>query len=81
MGLDDAIVKKILSFSIKALALKSLAFLILWSVALYSIFTWRPDLIEWPKLVTNTFANMFAFWLGYILTILGFRYSRKDRKK
>lgn len=68
---------KLKTISLKYLLIKTVAFLIPWCGSIYLVNMFRPDLIDWPKLVTNTYSNTLAFLVAYILTMVGFRYSRK----
>jgi hypothetical protein len=67
--------------SYKTLAIKSVVFMIPWTIALFAVNYFWPHLIESEKIVTNIFSNSIVFLLGYILTMIGFRYSSKDEKK
>jgi hypothetical protein len=52
-----------------------------WTIALFTVNYFWPHLIEVEKIVTNIFSNSLVFLLGYILTVIGFRYSSRDEKK
>ena len=67
--------------SYKTLAIKSIIFMIPWTISLFLVGYFWPHLIETEKIVTNIFSNSLVFLLGYILTVIGFRYSSKDEKK
>ena len=63
--------------SYKTLLIKSVVFIIPWTIALLVVKSFWPELIELPKIVTNIFSNSIVFLLGYILTMIGFRYSER----
>jgi hypothetical protein len=67
--------------SLKSLFFKSVAFMIPWTIALAVVNHGWPHLIETEKIVTNIFSNSLVFLLGYILTMIGFRYTSKDEKR
>jgi hypothetical protein len=67
--------------SYKTLTVKSIIFMIPWTISLFVVNHFWPHLIEVEKIVTNIFSNSLVFLLGYILTVIGFRYSSKDEKK
>lgn len=69
---------RIRNISLKTLMLRTTIFLSIWSGSLYVVSEVRPDLIDWEKLVTSTYANTLAFLVAYILTIIGFRYSNNE---
>ena len=67
------------TISLKHLLIKTIVFLIPWCGSLFLVNIYKPDLIDWTKLITNTYSNTLAFLVAYILTMIGFRYSnRKD---
>jgi hypothetical protein len=68
---------KFKTIGIRYLLIKIVLFLSVWSGSLYLIDKEYPDLIDWSKLVTSTYANTLAFLVAYILTVVGFRYSSK----
>jgi hypothetical protein len=65
----------------KTLAVKTIVFLIPWSLALFLIHRYYPDLVNMERIVSSTFSNTIAFLVAYILTMVGFRYSHRDNKK
>ena len=67
--------------SYKTLFFKSVIFMVPWTLALWAVNLFWPHLIEPEKIVTNMFSNSLVFLLGYILTMIGFRYSSKDEKR
>ena len=71
---------RIRNISLKTLTLRTTVFLSVWGGSLYVVNEVRPDLIDWEKLVTSTYANTLAFLVAYILTIVGFRYSSDEDK-
>jgi hypothetical protein len=71
---------RIRNISLKTLTLKTTIFLSIWGSSLYMVSEVRPDLIDWEKLVTSTYANTLAFLVAYILTVVGFRYSSNEEK-
>ncbi len=72
---------KLKTIGLRFLLLKTAIFLIPWCGSLYAIHHYYPEFIDWPKLVTSTYANTLAFLVAYILTMVGFRYSSKKDDK
>jgi uncharacterized BrkB/YihY/UPF0761 family membrane protein len=60
---------------------KILIFLLLWASTLVAVSHHRPELIDWPKLVTNIFSNTLVFMIAYVLTVLGYRYTKNEKRK
>lgn len=79
--MNDKLFVKFKTIGMRHLLLKIAAFLVPWCLSLYFVNRYYPELIDWPKLVTSTYANTFAFLVAYILTMVGFRYSSKKENK
>jgi uncharacterized membrane protein len=60
---------------------KILIFLAIWASILLTVNHYKPNVIEWPKLVTNIFSNTLVFMIAYVLTVLGYRYTKSDKKE
>lgn len=71
------LVKKI---GFKTLTVKSLIFMAIWTLALFVVEAIDPELMDWERFTTAMFSNTLTFLIGYILTVVGYRYSKKDKR-